>query len=419
MEISLILGFIIILLLFFLIKSQRKVLNLQNSLNYLKIELGKCEEREKILNSLQKENEELKSEYNKILSENSSLKTKLDENERHFNEKLEIIKKSEENLKEVFNNLANEILESTNKKANESLSSILTPLNKDIKEFKEKIENLSLNEIKQLSFLENELKNLKELNSRLSKEAENLTKALKGDKKLQGIWGEVVLERVLELSGLRKDIEYEREVSLVSEDNKRYRPDVVIHLPDKRDIIIDSKVSLNAYLKYLETNDKNYLKEYVGNLKSHIDNLAKKDYEYLKGINSLDFIFMFVPLENALYEALNYDKELYEYAFKKRVILTSPTSLLSSLRAVEAVWRYERQTENIKEIVRISENLYNKLRLFLEDFSKVGDNLDKAKEAFDGAKNKLKDGRGNIFSQIKNLKEKAGIKPKKEVKERN
>ncbi|ACM93716.1 DNA recombination protein RmuC family protein [Nautilia profundicola AmH] len=386
----------------------------------------KLYENEKMLNKKNEELIELKEELDRyreqssrLSVENQELKTKLEESEKAFEEKLELLKKSEEKLKESFENLANEILEKTNEKmtktSKESLSQILNPLQNQMKEFKEKIEFLSKDEAEKISALQNELKNLKELSHKLSTDAENLTKALKGESKTQGNWGELVLERVLELSGLTEGREFEREVSLNDEDNKRYRPDVVVHLPNQRDVIIDAKTSLNAYQEYIKTEDKTYIKAHIQALKKHIDDLADKKYEDLKGVNSLDFIFMFVPIENALMLALENDSSLFEYAFKKRVVLVSPTTLLVSLRAIESSWRFERQAKNIDEVVKAAESLYDKVRGFTEDFEKIGKSLESAQKSFDNAKNKLTTGRGNVIRQVELLKEKAGIKPKKEI----
>jgi len=368
--------------------------------------------------TLNKELKELRDINSKLFADYEKLKAEIIQKERSFEEKIALIKNSEEKLKESFENLANEIFEKANEKikksSQENLSIILNPLQIQIKEFKEKVEDLNLQESKKLSALENELKHLKELNIKLSEEANNLTKALKGDKKIQGTWGELVLERVLELSGLRKGIEYEREVYL-KDGEKGYRPDVIIHLPNNKDVIIDAKTSLNAYIEYIKTEDKIFLIEHIKNLKNHIDILASKKYENLKGVNSLDFVFMFIPIENVLTSALEYDSSLFEYAFKKRVILVSPTTLLVSLRAIESSWRFERQAKNIEEVVKTAENLYDKVRLFLEEFDKVGNSIEKAHKSFENAKSKLTTGRGNVLRQIELLKEKAGIKPKKEI----
>ncbi len=375
--------------------------------------------KEQEFKKLCNEIEVLRDENSKLSVENTELKTKLEESEKSFNEKMDILKKSEEKLKISFENLANEILQKSQEKmtrvSKENLSQILNPLQTQMKEFKEKIEFLNKDEAEKISALQNELKNLKELSHRLSFEAENLTKALKGESKTQGNWGELVLERVLELSGLEKGREFEREVSLNDDENNRYRPDVIVHLPNNRDVIIDAKTSLNAYQEYIKTEDKTFIKAHIQALKNHIDTLAEKKYENLKGVNSLDFIFMFVPIENALMSALEHDTNLFEYAFKKRVVLVSPTTLLVSLRAIESSWRFERQAKNIDEVVKAAESLYDKVRGFSEDFEKIGKSLENAQKAFDGAKNKLTSGKGNVLRQVELLKQKAGIKPKKEI----
>ena len=447
-----ILGAIILILIFLLVKKSKENEEFQKQLNYLNMQNAKNEEilknfeevkkelanmeneKENILNrknELEKELaktiqkleilENIQQDY-KILQEINAedkarikeLETKLAENEKSFEEKFQILKKSEKELKETFDNLASKILETTQQKAEKNIIDLLNPLNKELKEFKEKIENMNEKGSLNINLLKKEIEDLKNLSLKLSDDANNLTKALKGEKKLQGSWGELVLERVLEMSGLRKGIEYEREVNLKNDENKTYRPDVIIHLPNERDVIIDSKVSLNSYSEYVKNNNETDLKNHIKALKNHIDTLAEKKYENLKGINSLDFIFMFVPVENALNIAIEKDN-LFEYAFKKRVILVSPSTLLISLRAIEASWRYERQAENIKEIVKSAENLYDKVRGFLEDFKKVGENLYKAKDTYEKAKNKLSTGKGNVIRQIAILKEKAGIKPKKEI----
>jgi DNA recombination protein RmuC len=380
---------------------------------------NKIKEKTGEIENLNKELEVLREKNSDLSVENRELKTKLQESEKAYEEKLELIKKSEEKLKVSFENLANEILEKTNEKmtktSKESISQILNPLQNQMKEFKEKIEFLSKDEAEKISALQNELKNLKELSYKLSNDAENLTKALKGESKTQGNWGEMVLERVLELSGLEKGREFEREVSLNDDDNKRYRPDVIVHLPNERDVIIDAKTSLNAYQEYIKTEDKAFIKAHIQAVKTHIDTLAEKKYENLKGVHSLDFIFMFVPVENALMLALENDASLFEYAFKKRVVLVSPTTLLVSLRAIESSWRFERQAKNIDEVVKAAENLYDKVRGFSEDFEKIGKSLEGAQKSFDNARNKLTSGRGNVIRQIEILKEKSGIKPKKEI----
>jgi len=362
---------------------------------------------------------ELRDENINLKIENQELKIYIEENKKLYEEKMEFIEKSEEKFKESFQNLVNNILEEANKKivenSKENLSQILNPFQYQMRELREKIEFLNRDEIEKIGALQNELKNLKELSIKLSNDAENLTKALKGKTKIQGNWGELVLERVLELSGLEEGREYEREVTLNNLDNKRYRPDVIIHLADNRDVIVDAKTSLNAYQEYIKTEDRKYIKIHIQALKNHIDKLAEKKYENLKNINSLDFIFMFVPIENALLLALENDSNLFEYAFKKRVILVSPTTLLVSLRAIENSWRFKKQVKNIEDIIKIAENLYDKIRGFTEDFEKIGKSIDNMAITYRNAKNKLTYGRGNVIRQIELLKEKSGIRPKKEI----
>ena len=386
----------------------------------------KLREIQKQLNERLEEIEELKTENKHLFNENlndktkiEELQTKLEEMKNSYEDKIKTIKEAEKELKTTFKNLANEILENTKdklqKSSKENLSQILEPLKIQMKEFKEKIEFLSKEEASKISVLQNELKNLKDLSLKLSSDAENLTKALKGESKTQGNWGEMVLERVLELSGLRKGIEYKREVSLKDNENRRYRPDVIVHLPNERDVIIDAKTSLNAYMQYINTEDKTYIKAHIQAIRNHIDKLAEKKYENLEGVNTLDFIFMFVPIENALMLALENDTGIFEYAFKKKVVLVSPSTLLVSLRAIESSWRFERQAKNIEEVVKAAENLYDKVRGFSDDFVKIGESLDNAKNIYEKAKNKLTQGKGNVLRQIELLKEKAGIKPKKEI----
>ena len=402
---------------------EEKIRKTTNEKTAIEVELR---EIQKQLSEKLEEIEELKTENKHLLNENlndktkiEELQTKLEEMRNSYEDKIKTIKEAEKELKTTFENLANEILENTKdklqKSSKENLSQILEPLKTQMKEFKEKVEFLSKEEASKISALQNELKNLKDLSLKLSSDAENLTKALKGESKTQGNWGEMVLERVLELSGLRKGIEYEREVSLKDDENRRYRPDVIVHLPNERDVIIDAKTSLNAYMQYINTEDKTYIKAHIQAIRNHIDKLAEKKYENLEGVNSLDFIFMFVPIENALMLALENDTEMFEYAFKRKVVLVSPSTLLVSLRAIESAWRFERQAKNIEEVVKAAENLYDKVRGFSEDFVKIGESLDSAKNTYEKAKNKLTQGRGNVLRQIEILKEKAGIKPKKEI----
>jgi len=339
---------------------------------------------------------------------------------RVLKEKVSFLTEAKEGLKDSFENLSNKILQNSTKEFTKlsigSLESILNPLNSQIKDFKEKIENLSLQEAKEIGALQQEIKSIKELNYKLSQEANELTNALKGSNKSVGIWGEIILTKVLELSGLKEGVEFKKEQTLSSQDGT-FRPDVIVYLPNNKEVIIDAKTSLKSYKEYINSQEKEHLKAHIASIKRHIDSVSKKRYENLEKINSLDFILLFIPIENALNLALQEDSELFEYAFKNRVVLVSPTTLLVALRAIESSWRVQKQAKNIQKVIKSAENLYNKVYNFLEDFDRVGKALNSAKLTYDSAFNKLSSGKGNILRQIENLKDSANIKPKKELNE--
>lgn len=347
----------------------------------------------------------------------------LNEQKKSTDEKITLLKENEERVKSEFKNLATEIFEQNSKKFseqnNETLGLILNPMKQQINEFKKKVEDIYDKESKDRTILQSELKILKELNLQISNDAINLTNALKGKNKQQGVWGEMVLEKVLESSGLRADIEFKREVSLKDDENQNFRPDVIVYLPQNRHIIIDAKTSLVAYNEYMNCEDEDlkkiYLKNHIGSIKEHIKSLSNKKYENLKEINSLDFIFMFIPIEGALLLGLGNDANLYDEAFKQKIILVSPTTLLVALRAVENTWRYERQAQNITEVAKRAELLYSKFVSFVDDLKKVDDSINKASESYKNAFSKLSSGSGNLISQVNELKRVSNIKPKKEL----
>ena len=267
--------------------------------------------------------------------------------------------------------------------------------------------------------LQAEIKSIKEINHKMSTDAKNLTKALKGESKTQGVWGEMILERVLENSGLREGEEYEREVSLRHEsDNSRFRPDVIVHLPDTRDIIIDAKTSLSAYEKYTSAEDDEqkemFAKEHLSSMKKHIKELSEKDYTSLKGVETLDFIFMFVPIESALLMALEYDSSLFDSAFKKNVILVGPTTLMVSLRAVENTWKYEHQQRNAQEIAKRAGLLYDKFVGFVESVDKLGKQIGTVQNTYEETFSKMHSGSGSVTSQFVKL-EKLGAAASKNL----
>jgi DNA recombination protein RmuC len=394
------------------------------------IELAKYQQRLKELEKLEVKLEskdalleERAKELVVLKEEVTYYKTSQEEQKVSMEEKLEILKQSEEKLKHEFENLANRIFEQKSQKFEEqnrtSLETILNPVKSQISEFKRKVEDVYDKEAKDRVMLKHELQSLKELNQKISQDAINLTNALKGENKTQGSWGEMVLERVLESSGLRKGHEYTQEVALLDGDGNRYRPDVVVHLPENRDIIVDSKSSLVAYNEYINSSDEVskelHLKSHIRSIKEHIKSLSEKKYEDLEGVNSLDFIFMFVPIESALMLALDSDVGLYDAAFKEKIILVSPTTLLVALRAIENSWRYEKQAKSIADVAYRAEELYKKFNGFIEDLKKVGKSIEGANESYSEAFKKLSSGRGNLVSQVTMLQKVSNIKPKKEL----
>ncbi|NDT67401.1 DNA recombination protein RmuC, partial [Francisella tularensis subsp. holarctica] len=378
----------------------------------LKLELKL--ERDKAYNYI----EEIKNYKSQI----ATLETQLREQNNSLRDKIELLQNSETKLKSEFENLANKIFEDSSKKLTErnqeSLNSVLNPVKEQLRDFKQKVEDVYDKESNARSALQNELKTLKELNQKMTTEAHNLTNALRNSTKQQGIWGEMILENVLEKSGLRKGFEYFREKHATDEEGKVYRPDVVVKLPDNRDIIIDAKTSLFAYNDYMADADDHkhsHLKAHIKSIREHIKGLANKNYENLKGINSLDFIFMFIPIEGALLLALDNDASLYDEAFKQKIILVSPTTLLVALRAVENTWRYEKQAQSITDIYTRAEELYKKFVGFVEDLEKVGKSINDANKSYENAFSKLKTGRGNLIGQVEKLKQVSNIRTKKEL----
>lgn len=382
------------------------------------------DEKTKNLHILEEKYQSLQNLSNEDKVYISKLQTKLHEQEINMNEKLDILKSSEEKLKEQFKLLASEVLELNTKKLTEqnkqNLETVLSPVKVQLSEFKKKVEDVYDKEAKDRSILQHELKVLKELNQQISTDAVNLTKALKGESKTQGSWGEMVLEKVLESSGLRLGVEYIREEVLKDEEGKIYRPDVIVKLPQNRDIIIDSKTSLSAYERYLnceEDEKQSYLNAHLISVNRHIDTLALKQYEKLEGVNTLDFIFMFVPIESALMIAIENDTSLFDKAFKKKIILVSPTTLLVALKAIENSWRYEKQAQSTQEIIRLAEKLYSKVRGFVEDMEKVGKHIQNTQKSYEDAYGKLYKGKDNIVRQIEVFKDKANINPSKRLSE--
>ncbi|RXJ60177.1 DNA recombination protein RmuC [Candidatus Marinarcus aquaticus] len=347
-----------------------------------------------------------------------SLNDKLQNEQAHFNEKSRLIEESKESMQSEFENLVNKLFHENTQKSNQNLNLMLKPLKEQLNSFTTRVNEVYNEETKQRSSLLTEIKNLKELNQKISQDAINLTKALKGENKTQGDWGEMILESILEQSGLRKDKEYTIQNSYTDDNNKRLRPDVILHLPENKDIIIDSKVSLNAYVQHVNAETKQEQEEAKKELErsfmAHIKGLSAKRYEDIKELRSLDFVLMFVPIEGAFLLAASQNGNLFKTAFDNNIMIVSPSTLFVTLRTIENIWKFEYQNENAQKIAEKAGNLYDKFVLFLESFQTVGKSIEKAQEAYDTSMNRLSSGKGNVVSKVEEFKQ-MGVKPNKQI----
>ncbi|MCC5941086.1 MAG: DNA recombination protein RmuC [Balneolaceae bacterium] len=330
-----------------------------------------------------------------------------------LNEQKQDLEKLQEQFRLEFKNLANEILEEKSRKFTEQnrekLDQILKPLGEKISEFQKRVEETHREDLKGRSALDQHLKMLQEMNQKMSDEAKNLTKALKGDTKQQGNWGEVILQRILEKSGLRKGFEYTTQESSTSDDGRRLQPDVIVSLPDEKKLIIDSKVSLTAYERYSSSDDTDemlkLLKQHITSMRGHVKGLSSKNYEQIHGTNSPDFVLMFIPIEPAFSIAMQNDPELYNEAFERNIIIVSPTTLLATLATIENVWKQEYQNRNAMDIARRGGLLYDKFVGFVENLKDVGKRIRQTEQAYDSAMSQLSEGAGNLVGQAEKLRE--------------
>jgi len=363
-------------------------------------------------------NIDLSSKMSAFQNENKNLENKLINQEQD-------IEKLQKKFSLEFENLANRIFDEKSEKFTEknklNLANILNPLKENIDKFKEKIEKTNENSIDRNSSLIQQIKNLQMENNEMREATSNLTKALKGDQKTQGNWGEIILERILENSGLREGIEYTsqaRGMGLKNENGDRIAPDVIINLPDKKHLIIDAKLSLVSYNKYVNSEDLNkkeqYLSELIISTRSHIKNLNSKHYNVAKDLNSPDFVFLFMPIEGSFALVIQSDTSLFNYAFEKRIVIVSPSTLMATLQTIAYIWRQDNQTKNAAEIARQSGNLYDKFVGFLEDLQNIEKHLNNTRDSLEGAKNKLKSGKGNLIGRVEKIK-KLGIKTEKNI----
>lgn len=345
---------------------------------------------------------------------------------RHLQERLTEQKGELEHLqkqfRDEFKNLANDILEEKSKKFTEQnrekLDELLKPLGEKISEFQKRVEDNHKEDLKGRGALDQHLKTLQELNQKMSEEAKNLTKALKGDTKQQGNWGEVILMRILEKSGLRKGHEYDTQESTTTEEGKRLQPDVIVHLPDEKRLVIDSKVSLTAYERYTSVEDvadrEKSLKLHIQSLRSHVKGLGRKNYEQIHGFKSPDFVLMFIPIEPAFGLAMQYDPDLYNEAFDQNIIIVSPTTLLATLATIDNVWKQEYQNKNAMEIATRGGALYDKFVSFVDSLQDIGNRIQQTQKSYDEAMNRLSTGSGNLVRQAEMLRE-LGAKASKKL----
>ena len=408
---------------------QEKILADQNFVrrNYeLEKEKSLFEDRNQ---TLLKEKEELIQQIQLLRNENGIQSQQLARDEadfRNFQEKLESQKKEMENLQQKFTiefeNIASKILKQNTEDfsmANQkNITELLSPLKEKIQVFEKKVEDTYEKGLRDQTDLKAELKKLHDLNLKISDEANNLTKALKGDVKKQGNWGEVILERILERSGLTEGREYRKQESVLSENGQRFQPDIVIHLPDQKHIVIDSKVSLVAYERLVNSENEQlrsaFVKEHLLSVRSHIKILSEKHYQHSQGFNSPDFVLLFIPIESSFSIAVQEDQDLFSYAWDNKVVIVSPSTLLATLRTIASIWQQENQNRNALEIARQGGALYDKFVAFISDMESIGKGLESTRKIYDQASNKLYTGSGNLVKRVETIR-KLGAKTSKEL----
>ncbi|TNC90398.1 MAG: DNA recombination protein RmuC [Alcanivorax sp.] len=366
---------------------------------------------------------ELQNELRREHGQVTDLRARLEASQKETQEKLQLLQEAKEQMKLEFQSIAHKLFEDKSEKFTQqnksNMGEILNPLKDQLSEFKKKVEDVYDKESRDRVSLLQEIVSLKELNTRMSADALNLTKALKGDSKAQGNWGEMVLEKVLEASGLQKGREYETQGSFSNEDGQRLRPDVVVHLPENKHVVIDSKVSLTAWERFsseTEEQQELQLRAHIESIRAHIKDLSAKNYQDLYGINTPDYVLMFIPIEPAFLKALETDARLFGDAFDKNIMLVCPSTLLVTLKTIHNIWRFEYQNRNALEIARQAGALHDQFVLFAEALEDIGDKLDKAQRAYETAHKRLSSGKGNLVGRIQRL-ETLGAKARKSIPE--
>jgi DNA recombination protein RmuC len=362
--------------------------------------------------SLRLELQSVQRQWSDLREQQARLESQRESERAAHQEKLLLLQEAREQMSLQFKQLASDILEQKGKSLGETsqqqLSQLLAPLGEKLQAFEKKVEDTYDKEAQQRFSLEKEVRNLQELNNRISADANRLSAALKGENKTQGTWGEVILERVLERSGLERGREYELQVSLRDDEGRRGQPDVVVHLPESKDVVIDSKVSLTAYEAYFSASDEDqraeFLRQHITSIRSHIRNLTGKNYQGLAGLRTLDYVLLFLPVEAAFTVAIQHDEGLFSEAFQHNIILVGPSTLLATLRTIHNIWRYEYQSKNAREIAEQAGKLYDKFAALLQDLDKVGDRLGQAQDEWATARSKVYGGRGSLLTRVEKLK---------------
>ncbi|KMQ79624.1 DNA recombination protein RmuC [Edwardsiella ictaluri] len=360
-------------------------------------------------------NQELRAQRDVNSAQEAELREvtiRLEETRMGAEEKQRLLLNAEQRLNVQFENLANRIFEHSGRRVEEqnrqSLDALLMPLREQLDGFRRQINDSFGQEARERHTLTHEIRSLQQMNAQMAREALNLTRALKGDNKMQGNWGEVVLSRVLESSGLREGHEYHSQVSVQTEESGRMQPDVVVHLPQGKDVVVDAKMSLVAYERFFNAEDEHErelaLQQHILSLRAHIRQLGRKDYQQLPGLRTLDYVLMFIPLEPAFLAAIERDPELISEALRHNIMLVSPTTLLVALRTINNLWRYEYQSQNAQKIADRAAKLYDKVRLFVDDMSTLGQSLERAQSSYRQAMNKLSHGRGNLIGQVESFR---------------
>ncbi len=361
------------------------------------------------LQSYREQMDTLRQQFSDAQTAAATAAVRLDETSKHFNEREQLLQQNSMQLQQEFERLATKVFDTQEAKQTSSLVQVMGPLREQLGEFKARVEEVYHADIKERATLLGEVKNLQQASERINAEAENLTAALKGDKKLQGNWGELVLERVLEGSGLRRDHEYFVQSSERNQAGDLKRPDVVVRLPEQRDVVVDAKVSLNAYEQaHAESDEQNrarLLRTHANNLRSHVKRLSEQDYDQLPNVRSLDFVLLFVPIESAFASAMKTDEGLFNDAFNQRIVIVSPTTLMMTLRIINNIWRVEKQGDNAQEIAQRAGALYDKLRLLVDDLETLGRQLQTVERTYEVMQGRLVSGKGNLVRQVEQLRE--------------